>query len=95
MAERLSYMASESKVIYKSKTGNDSKEFEATDFIASICCHIPNQNEQTVRYLGYYSNVCRGKRKKKAMDQSEYVIEDEKYSKSCSKSFSKAYKKNL
>ena len=39
-------------VIYKSKTGNDTKEFEALDFIASITSHIPNRNEQTVRYLG-------------------------------------------
>ena len=33
--ERLSYIANESKVIYKSKNGNDSKGFDAIDFIAS------------------------------------------------------------
>lgn len=42
----LSYVADESKVIYKFKTGNDTKEFEAVDFIASICSHIPNQNNR-------------------------------------------------
>ena len=91
--ERLSYISEDLKVIYKSKTGNDSKDFDAIDFIASLCSHIPNQNEQTVRYNGYYSNVCRGKRKKKAMDQSEYVIEYEGCSKSCSKSWARLIKK--
>ena len=41
---------------------------EALDFIASITSHIPNRNEQTIRYFGYYSNVCRGKRKKQAVE---------------------------
>jgi len=50
--ERLNYISEDSRVIYKSKTGNDTKEFEALDFIASITSHIPNRNEQTVRYLG-------------------------------------------
>jgi hypothetical protein len=46
--------------IYKSKDGTNSKEFDAVDFIASLASHIPNMGEQTVRYFGYYSNVCRG-----------------------------------
>ena len=29
-----------------------------------MCSHIPNKGEQMVRYYGYYSNVCRGQRKK-------------------------------
>ena len=62
--ERLNYISEASKVIYKSKNGSDTKEFEAVDFIASICSHIPNKNEQMVRYTGYYSNVCRGRRKR-------------------------------
>jgi hypothetical protein len=28
------------------------------------CSHVPNKGEQMVRYYGYYSNVCRGQRKK-------------------------------
>ena len=89
--ERLNYIREDSKVIYKSKNGNDTKEFQSLDFIASLCSHIPNQNEQTVRYLSYYSNVCREKRKRQAMDEPGYVIEDDLHNKSCSKSFSKAY----
>ena len=91
--ERLNYISESSRVIYKSRTGNDSKEFEALDFIASITSHIPNRNEQTIRYFGYYSNVCRGKRKKQAVDQSDYVIENEECSKSCSKSWARLIKK--
>jgi len=91
--ERLSYTASESKVIYKSKNGNDTKEFQSLDFIASITSHIPNKGEQMVRYVGFYSNVCRGKRKKQGRGQSDYVIEDDSYNKSCSKSWARLIKK--
>ena len=94
-SERLNYTASKYRVIYKSKDGKGTKEFDALDFIASICSHIPNRNEQMVRYVGFYSNVCRGKRKKQGRAESDYVIEDDSYNKSCSKSFSKANKKNL
>ena len=91
--ERLSYISEDSKVIYKSKSGNDTKEFDAVDFIASICSHIPNKNEQMVRYLGFYSNVCRGRRKKKGITESEYVIEDDSYNKGCSRSWARLIKK--
>jgi len=92
-SERLSYVSEDSKVLYKSKSGNDTKEFDAVDFIASITSHIPNQNEQTVRYYGYYSNVCRGRRKKKGIGQYDYVIEEEKDYKVCSKSWARLIKK--
>lgn len=65
--------------IYKSKSGNDIKEFDALDFIASKCSHIPNKNEQMLRYTGYYSNVSRGKRKKQGRAESDNVIEDDSY----------------
>jgi len=46
-----------------------------------------------VRYVGFYSNVSRGKRKKQAVEQSDYVIENEESSKSCSKSWARLIKK--
>jgi hypothetical protein len=91
--ERLSYVSEDSKVIYKSNSGNDTKEFDAVDFIASITSHIPNRNEQTVRYFGYYSNVCRGRRKKKGRVESDYVIADDSYNKGCNKSWARLIKK--
>jgi len=91
--ERLNYISESSRVIYKSKTGNNSKEFDALDFIASICSHIPNQNEQMVRYIGYYSNVCRGKRKKQGRIESGCVIEDDGYEKAANKSWARLIKK--
>ena len=86
-------MANESKVIYKSRSGNDTKEFDVLDFIACLSSHIPNKDEQMIRYTGYYSNVCRGRRKKKGISESEYVIEDDSYNKSCSKSWARLIKK--
>jgi 2,2-dialkylglycine decarboxylase (pyruvate) len=49
--------------------------------------HIPNKEEQMVRYYGYYSNVCRGRRQKENKDCliSSILEPDED---------SKAYRKN-
>ena len=91
--ERLSYLSESSRVIYKSKDGSDTEEFDSLDFIACLSSHIPNKNEQMVRYLGFYSNVCRGKRKKQGSAESEYVIEDDSYNKGCSKSWARLIKK--
>jgi hypothetical protein len=38
--------------------------FAAMEWLAAMCSHVPNKGEQMVRYYGYYSNVCRGQRKK-------------------------------
>jgi len=82
-----------SSYYHKSKSGNDTKEFDAVDFIASITSHIPNKNEQTVRYYGYYSNVCRGRRKKHGACESDCVIEDDGYTKDANKSWARLIKK--
>ena len=61
------------------------KNLTKVDFITSICSHIPNKNEQMVRYMGYYSNLCRGRRKKDSTDESDFVIEDDGYTKGANK----------
>jgi len=91
--ERLNYLSEASKVIYKSKNTNDTKEFEAVDFIACLASHIPNKNEQMVRYLGYYSNASRGRRKKQDTCESDFVIQDNGYTKDANKSWAKLIKK--
>jgi len=42
----------------------NEKIFDALEWLAAMCSHVPNKGEQMVRYCGYYSNVCRGQRKK-------------------------------
>ena len=37
--------------------------------LAAMCSHVPNKGEQMARYYGFYSNVARGKRKKKKILQ--------------------------
>ena len=66
--ERMIYIPEESKVVYKSKDGREEKIFDALEWIAAMCSHVPNKGEQMVRYYGSYSNVARGKRKKKGQD---------------------------
>ena len=78
----MNYVREDLKVIYKSKDKTDSKEFDAVDFIASLASHIPNMGEQSVRYFGLCSNVCRGRRKKNNIDWPDFVIQDDGYTKS-------------
>jgi hypothetical protein len=59
--ERMTYLPLESKVNYKSKDGRSLKTFDALEWLAPMCSHVPYKGEQMVRYYGYYSNVYRGK----------------------------------
>jgi Putative transposase len=58
-----------SKVVYKSKGGKEEKIFDALEWLAAMCSHVPNKGQQMVRYVGFYSNVARGKRKKNDQDE--------------------------
>ncbi|MHB8277970.1 MAG: transposase [Candidatus Humimicrobiaceae bacterium] len=80
-------------VIYKSKDGTNTRQFDAVDFIASLAIHIPNMGEQTIRYYGFYSNVCRGRRKKDNIDGPDFVIQDDECKKGCNKSWVRLIKK--
>jgi len=74
--ERMTYIREEGKVIYKSKKGNQTKTFDALEWLAAMCSHVPNRGEQMVRYYGFYSNRSRGDRKKQAADDPiPYIIE--------------------
>ena len=85
--ERMNYIREDLKVIHKSKDGTNTRQFDAVDFIASLASHIPNMGEQTVRYYGFYSSVCRGRRKKDNIDGPDFVIQYDEYKKGCNKSW--------
>ena len=55
--ERMTYIPEESKVVYRSKDWKSEKTFDALEWLAAMCSHVPNKGEQMVRYNGYYSNV--------------------------------------
>ena len=67
--ERMTYIPEKSEVVYQSKDGKEEKIFDALEWIAAMCSHVPNKGEQMVRYYGFYSNVARGKRKKNDHDE--------------------------
>ena len=56
------------EVVYERKGPNgraDSEErFDPLDFLARVIAHIPEPRSHLVRYVGHYSNVSRGRRKK-------------------------------
>jgi hypothetical protein len=74
--ERLDYDVQTATVVYRGKDGRRQKSFDALEWLAAMCSHVPNKGEQMVRYYGYYSNVCRGKRQKTGEDcVVAYVLE--------------------
>jgi len=54
---------------------------------------LPNKSEQMVRYLGFYSNVLRGRRKRQNSDGADFIITDDEYIKGCNKFWAHLLKK--
>ena len=61
-------MEEEAQVLYRSKDGKEEKIFDAPEWLAAMCSHVPGKGEQMVRYYGHYRNVSRGKRKEQNED---------------------------
>jgi hypothetical protein len=80
--------------LYSAKDGKDRKVFDAPEWLAAMCSHVPNLGEQMVRYYGYYSNVTRGKSKKRAEDNAvPYIIESDRSPAACRKSWARLIQK--
>jgi len=79
---------------FQSKNGKTTKAFDALEWLPAMCSHVPNRGEQMVRYYGYYSNVCRGKRKKEDQDEAvPHIIESGKLSPAQRKSWARLIQK--
>ena len=61
--ERMQYLAEPSKGFYRAKDRTEKKVFDALEWLAAMCSHIPDRGEQMVRCYGYSSNVSRRKRR--------------------------------
>jgi len=48
----ISDISEESKVVYRSKDDKKEKIFDALEWLAAMCSHVPNRGEQIVRYYG-------------------------------------------
>jgi hypothetical protein len=46
-------------VIYQAKNGKDQKVFDALEWLANLCSHIPNGDEQWVWCYGFRNTVRR------------------------------------
>jgi len=49
------YIPQDSNLIYQSKDGKLENVFDALEWLAAMCPHVPNKGEQIVRYYGHYS----------------------------------------
>jgi hypothetical protein len=45
----MTYIPEEYKVLYRSKDGEKKKIFDALEWLAAMCSHVPNKGEQMVR----------------------------------------------
>ena len=72
----------EGVVHYRAKGGHDGRTmpagdtaeaFDPAEFVARVIMHIPQPRRHLVRYYGWYSNVCRGKRRKAEAENGEVV----------------------
>lgn len=90
----MAYIQEEAKVVYQSKDGKHQKLFDALEWLVAMCSHVSNKGEQMVRYYGYYSNVCRGRRKKKNQDGLiPFILEPDDNSKAHRKSWARLIQK--
>ena len=90
----MSYLREEAQVVYESKDGKHEKVFNALEWLAAMSSHVPEKGEQMVRYYGYYSNVCRGRRKKQNQDGLiPDILERDEDSKAYRKNWAKLIKK--
>jgi len=92
----MTYVPEEARVIYRSKDGKRDKVFDALEWLAAMCSHVPNKGERMVRYYGYYSDVGRGKRKKSDQDELiPSILEPDgsskEYRKNCARLIQKIY----
>jgi len=46
----MQYLADEGTVVYSAKDGKDRKVFDAQEWLAAMCSHVPNRGEPMVRY---------------------------------------------
>jgi len=91
--ERMQYLPEPSKVVYRAKDGTEEKVFDALEWLAAMCSHIPDRGEQMVRYYGYYSNVSRGKRRETENDGVPCILEADKSSKEYRKNWARLIQK--
>jgi hypothetical protein len=91
--ERMQYLTEPSKVVYRAKDGSEEKVFDALEWLAAMCAHIPDRGEQMVRDYGYYSNVFRGKRKETEDDGVPSILEADKNSKEYRKNWARLIQK--
>ena len=50
----MTYHRETGQVEYQSK---DEKVFDALEWLAAMCSHVPDKGEQMVKYYGFCSNV--------------------------------------
>ena len=90
----MQYLADEGTVLYSAKDGKERKLFDAPEWLAAMCSHVPNRGEQMVRYYGYCSNVSRGRRQKEVEDNAiPHIIESKTSSTACRKSWARLIQK--
>ena len=90
----MTYIPEDFKVVYQSKDGKEEKIFDALQWLAAMCSHVPNKGEQMLRYPGFYSNVARGNWKKVEQDELiSSILEPDDSSEKCRQNLARLIQK--
>lgn len=78
--EKMSYEPVSGIVIYRSRMHETLKRnfqiMSGADWLAQLCAHIPDRFEHLVRYVGWYSNRSRGKRRRSGAQPAAVATRD-------------------
>ena len=66
--QRMAYRPDEAEVTYFSKDRKEKKSYDATEWVAAMGSHVPEREQQSVRYYGAYANSTRGRERKREPD---------------------------
>lgn len=53
----MQYLDQEARVVYTSKDGKAAKVFDALEWLAAMCSHIPNSGEKILQYQGFCDTI--------------------------------------
>jgi hypothetical protein len=63
--KRMDYSPHEAAVVYRSKDGKEKKTYDVLEWLAAVGSHVPERDQQSVRYYGAYANAFRSRQRKR------------------------------
>ncbi len=95
--KKITYVKAMGKVIYKTKYnkyfGENTKVFDAVDFIHHLTMHVPPKGVHLIRYYGLYASRTKGKRRRESRRARFDVVEQDSTKKQMKKAWARLIQK--